>query len=261
MAEAVVYDVHDGVATITLDRPQAANALTAAMRTELLDALRTAATDGDARAVVLTGAGRAFCAGQDLREHADELAAGEELGDNVRGGYNRIARALIDTPKPVIAAVNGSAAGAGASLAFACDLRIAAENASFLMAFARVGLSSDTGAAWTLQRLVGYGRAAQMLLLAEPIDAATAVSYGLVSSVVAAEDLAASADELARRLANGPTAAYAGIKEALNYGATHGFGETLDKEAELQDRLGRTEDHRAATQAFVEKRQPTFHGR
>ncbi len=164
-------------------------------------------------------------------------------------------------PKPVIAALGGVAAGAGASLAFACDFRIAARRASVLMAFARVGLGADSGASWTLQRLVGAARAAEMLLLADPLAADKALSYGLVNSVVADDELAAAVHELAARLAAGPTAAYAAIKQSLVFAATHGLAESLELEARLQAELGRTADHRAATAAFVSKQQPVYQGR
>jgi 2-(1,2-epoxy-1,2-dihydrophenyl)acetyl-CoA isomerase len=157
--------------------------------------------------------------------------------------------------------VNGVAAGAGAGLAFACDIRIAARGASFLMAFARVGLAADTGVSWTLPRLAGEGRAAELLMLAEPIRAARALEFGLVNQVVEDEDLPAAAGVLAARMAAGPTAAYAGIKEQLNYAAAHGLAEALDKEAEVQSALGRTADHRAATLAFTRKQEPHFLGR
>ena len=163
-------------------------------------------------------------------------------------------------PKPVIAAVNGVAAGAGAGLAFACDFRIAAQGASFLMAFARVGLAADTGVSWTLPRLAGAGRAAELLMLAEPIRAPRALELGLVNQVVEDADLPAAAGALAARLAAGPTAAYAGIKEQLNYAAAHGLAEALEKEAEVQAALGRTADHRAATLAFTRKQEPTLPG-
>jgi 2-(1,2-epoxy-1,2-dihydrophenyl)acetyl-CoA isomerase len=164
-------------------------------------------------------------------------------------------------PKPVIAAVNGAAAGAGASLALACDLRLAARGASLLMAFARVGLGPDSGASWTLQRLVGPARAVELLMLAEPISADRAAEFGLLHRVVADEELAAEAQQLAARLAAGPTAAYAAIKEALAFASTHTLAESLEKEAELQAWLGKTADHRAATLAFVNKQQPVYEGR
>jgi len=255
------YDVADGVATVTLDRPDALNALTVELKVALLGALEDAAADDTVRAVVLTGAGRAFCVGQDLREHADALDAGDTALDTVREHYNPIVRAITGLPKPVVAAVNGMAAGAGASLAFACDFRIAADKAGFLMAFARVGLGPDTGASWTLQRLVGYGRATALLMLAEPISAEQALEMGLVNAVVPAADVAAAAAEIAARLAAGPTVAYAGIKRALSVAATSDLATALETEAEVQAACGRTEDHRAATHAFLDKQQPAFQGR
>jgi 2-(1,2-epoxy-1,2-dihydrophenyl)acetyl-CoA isomerase len=168
---------------------------------------------------------------------------------------------ITTMPKPVLAAVNGIAAGAGAALALACDFRIAARQASLLMAFARVGLGADSGASWTLQRLAGFGRAAELLMLAEPLEATRALEYGLVTSVVDAADLPAATRSLADRLAAGPTAAYAAIKEALCYAAGHSLVESLEKEAQLQAAAGRTADHQAATLAFTRKQQARFEGR
>jgi 2-(1,2-epoxy-1,2-dihydrophenyl)acetyl-CoA isomerase len=302
VTDSVRWELDGAVATITLNRPQARNALTAELKTALLGTLRQAGSSPQVRAVLITGAGQAFCAGQDLREHADLLgadgpaeaipaagappsgapaartpagsasavappaarpqpAAAPAPLDTVREHYNPLVLAIRSMPKPVIAAVNGVAAGAGAGLAFACDLRIAAEGASFLMAFARVGLAADTGVSWTLPRLAGAGRAAELLMLAEPILAPQALEFGLVNQVVADADLATVAGALAARLAAGPTAAYAGIKEQLSYAAGHGLAETLDKEAEVQAALGRTADHRAATLAFTRKEKPSFLGR
>jgi len=256
----VRYDVADAVATITLDQPDSLNALTVAMKVALRDALQRATTDDSVRAVVLTGAGRGFCVGQDLREHADTLGSGDTSMSTVREHYNPIVTALAELPKPVIAAVNGAAAGAGASLSFACDFRIAADNASFLMAFARVGLGPDTGASWTLQRLVGYGRALAMLMLAEPVSATQALEMGLVNAVVEVDALTAAAAELAAKLAAGPTAAYAAIKESLARAAASDLDTALDVEAELQTRCGGTADHLAATEGFIAKQQVTFRG-
>ena len=301
MTDSVRWDLDGAVATITLNRPQARNALTAELKTALLGALRQAASSPQVRAVLITGAGQAFCAGQDLREHADLLgadgpdeatpagappsgapAARTPAGsasavapapagaqpsaapaplDTVREHYNPLVLAIRSMPKPVVAAVNGVAAGAGAGLAFACDLRIAAQGASFLMAFARVGLAADTGVSWTLPRLAGAGRAAELLMLAEPVRASQALELGLVNQVVADADLLTVAGALAARLAAGPTAAYAGIKEQLDYAAGHGLGAALDKEAEVQTALGRTEDHQAATLAFTRKQEPRYLGR
>ncbi len=261
MTDTVRCDRGDAIATITLNRPAARNALTAEMKEGLLAALRECGADQAVRAVILTGAGQAFCAGQDLREHAGLLAAGADPIDTVRQHYNPIIMAITGMPKPVIAAVGGVAAGAGASLAFACDFRIAAQRASVLMAFARVGLGADSGASWTLQRLAGPARAAELLLLAEPLAADKALSYGLFNSVVADDELAGAAHDLAARLAAGPTAAYAAIKQSLAFAAAHGLADSLEMEAQLQAELGRTADHRAATMAFVHKQEPVYQGR
>jgi 2-(1,2-epoxy-1,2-dihydrophenyl)acetyl-CoA isomerase len=261
VTDCVRWDLDGAVATITLNRPEARNALTAEMKTALLGALRQAAEAAEVRAVIITGAGPGFCAGQDLKEHAEILEAGEVATDTVRLHYNPIIMTITTMPKPVIAAINGIAAGAGAGLALACDFRIAARQASLLMAFARVGLGADSGASWTLQRLAGFGRAAELLMLAEPLGATRALEYGLITSVVDAADLPTAARALADRLAAGPTVAYAGIKESLGYAAGHGLAESLEKEAQLQTAAGHTADHRAATLAFINKRQPRFEGR
>ncbi len=262
MSDAVLYHAEGAVATITINRPAARNALTAEAKVALLEALRTASAAAQIRAVVLTGAGGAFCSGQDLREHAELLAAGGPAAlDTVRRHYNPIIETITDMPKPVVAALPGVAAGAGAGLAFASDFRIAAERATLLLAFARVGLGPDSGTSWTLQRLVGPARAAELLMLAEPVDAPTALTLGLVTSVVPADELPTAADAFARRLAEGPTLAYAAIKEGLRFAATHGLRESLEAEADLQARLGDTADHRSATQAFLARQAPVYQGR
>lgn len=262
MSDTVLYELDGAVAIITLNRPAARNALTAEAKVALLAAVRTAGAAADVRAVLLTGAGGAFCAGQDLREHADLLTAGGGAAlDTVRRHYNPIVETISGMPKPVVAALPGVAAGAGAGLAFACDFRIAAERASLLLAFARVGLGADSGTSWTLQRLVGPARAAELLMLAEPVDAPTALALGLVTSVVPDDELPATAAAFARRLAEGPTLAYAAIKEGLLFAAAHGLSEALEMEADLQARLGDTADHRSATQAFVARQAPHYQGR
>lgn len=260
MSDSVLHEVDGPVATITINRPAARNALTAETKSALREALLEAQASTAIRAVVLTGAGQAFCAGQDLREHADALAAGADPLDTVRRDYNPIVEAITGMPKPVIAALPGVAAGAGASLAFACDFRLAAERASFLLAFARVGLGADSGASWTLPRLVGAAKATELLMLAEPVDSATALRLGLLTSVVPDADLPAAAAEFAARLAAGPTLAYAAIKESLLQGSSQTLAAALEHEAELQQRLGASADHRAATQAFVAKQTPSFSG-
>ncbi|MDX6223515.1 MAG: 2-(1,2-epoxy,2-dihydrophenyl)acetyl-CoA isomerase, partial [Frankiales bacterium] len=200
------------VATITLNRPAALNACTVELKQALLDALTAVRDDAGVRAVVLTGAGRGFCVGQDLHEHAELLAAGREL-TTVGDHCNPIAHALASMPKPVLAGVNGVAAGAGAAFAFACDFRLIADSATIRPAFAGVGLGPDTGTSWTLQRLVGYGRATALLMLGESISPEHALEMGLVNAVVPDDQLQGAAHDLAVRLAAGPTAAYAAIKQ------------------------------------------------
>jgi 2-(1,2-epoxy-1,2-dihydrophenyl)acetyl-CoA isomerase len=260
VSDTVQYELRDGVATITLNRPDALNSLTVEAKVALRDALDEARSDSAARAVLLTGAGRGFCAGQDLREHAASLEAGHGLSDTVESHYNPIVLGLTRMPKPTVAAVNGVAAGAGAALAFACDLRVASERAKFSMAFTQVGLGPDSGASWTLQRLVGRGRAAELLLLAEPVDAARALEIGLVNRVVAGEELEAAARGLAERLAMGPTAAYHAVRQALDFASTSDLAGALQQEAALQNRLAATADHQNATFAFVRKERPVFQG-
>ena len=256
----VRYEVDGAVATITLNRPDARNALTTDMKNRLLSALRRSRSDGAIRAVILTGAGQAFCAGQDLREHAELLKAGGSPLDTVREHYNPIITSIVTMPKPVIAALPGVAAGAGAAFAFACDFRIATRRASLAMAFSKVGLAADSGASWTLQRLVGLAKAAELLMLAEPITAEQALALGLLTRLVDVDELSDQVREFATQLASGPTAAYGAIKESLLFAAGHGLVAALGKEAEIQCRLGETDDHKSATAAFVNKEQPIYRG-
>ncbi|MEU6611232.1 enoyl-CoA hydratase-related protein [Streptomyces shenzhenensis] len=267
MADTVLYEVSDGLATITLNRPEAMNALNIAAKVALRDAARAAADDAAVRAVLLTAAGdRAFCVGQDLKEHIGLLTADRETGagqtmSTVREHYNPIVRALAGAPKPVVAAVNGVAAGAGLGFALAADYRVVTETATFNTSFAGVALTGDSGISWTLPRVVGPGRAADLLLFPRSITAQEAYELGIANRVVPADRLRAEAETVARALAEGPTVAYAAIKEAVAYGLTHSLDETLDKEDELQTRAGRSEDHAIAVQAFVNKEKPTYLGR
>lgn len=260
--DVLLIEHNEGVATLTLNRPESMNSLSVALKEALLAATREVADDPAVRAVVLTGTGRGFCVGQDLREHVALLEAGDPSPlSTVTKHYNPLILTLARMPKPVIAAVNGMAAGAGAGLAFACDFRIAAIRAGFLIAFANVGLSLDSGVSWTLPRLVGQARATALSLLAEPIPAEAALEMGLVNAVVEPEHLLPTAHELAARLAAGPTAAYAAIKESIAYAASSDLESALAKEGELQAKMGRTDDHRNATAAFVAKETPRFSGR
>ena len=254
----VELDREAGVGTITLNRPAALNALTVPMKEELLAAFRRVEREQAIRAVILTGAGRAFCAGQDLRERLEPDAA--PLGVEVRERYNPIVRAMRDMPKPIVGAINGVAAGAGASLAMACDIRIASDAASFALAFGRVGLVPDSGATWFLPRLVGAARAAELALLNDPVSAADAARIGLVGRVVPAADLAAEARAVAGRLAAGAPRAIALTKRALHAAWEHGLQAALEHEAQLQDEAGRTRDHAEGMAAFMDKREPRFSG-
>ncbi|CCH28198.1 enoyl-CoA hydratase-related protein [Actinosynnema sp. NPDC047251] len=259
MSELLIDDA-DGVRTFTLNRPESFNAFTVALKEQLLTAVGETARDGSVRAVVLTGAGRAFCAGQDLKEHIGLLDAGDPAPlRTVEQHYNPLVKAIVAMPKPVIAAVNGTAAGAGASLAYACDLRIAATSAKFLMAFANVGLTADSGASWTLPRLIGHGRAMEMMLLAQPVGAEEALRIGMVNQVVPDGEALSTALELARRLAAGPTVAYAKIKEAMAFSGE--LAAALEVEARTQAEAGATADHKEAVAAFVAKRPAEFTGR
>ena len=252
------HDDRAGVATITLNRPEALNSLTVPMKEALLAALESVAKRPGTRAVILTGAGRAFCAGQDLRERLQPDAA--PLGVEVRERYNPIVRAMTGFEKPIVAAINGVAAGAGASLAMAADIRIAAETASFALAFGRVGLVPDSGATWLLPRLVGITRAVELALLNEPVSAPDALRTGLVGRVVAADALPAAAREIAERLAAGAPRAIALTKRALAAAWDGDLAAALELEANLQDEAGRTRDHAEGMAAFLEKRPPRFTG-
>jgi 2-(1,2-epoxy-1,2-dihydrophenyl)acetyl-CoA isomerase len=252
------YDVSDGIATVTLDRPDALNALTVPMKDALLAAFRSVGRDRAVRAVVLTGAGRAFCAGQDLKERLEPDAA--PLAIELRDRYNPIIRAMRALDQPIVGAINGVAAGAGASLAFACDIRLAAESATFVLAFGRIGLVPDSGATWFLPRLVGPAKAAEMALLGESVSASDAERFGLVARVVRAEALAAEARSVAVRLAALAPRALALTKRALERTWSIDLDAALDDEAWRQGIAGASADHREGLAAFLEKRPPRFTG-
>jgi 2-(1,2-epoxy-1,2-dihydrophenyl)acetyl-CoA isomerase len=256
-APTIRLDTADGVTTITLARPDALNALNATMRGELLAALKAAGRDAAVRAVVLTGEGRGFCAGADLRGGAGE----REFRRVLLAEYNPLIRAIRDLPKPVVAAVNGVAAGAGVSLALAADLVVAAEDARFVPAFGRIGLVPDSGLTRTLVRGLGRHRATAILWLGEPLSAQDALAGGLVHRVVAADELANASRDLATRLAAGPTRGMALTKRLINAAEDDDLDLSLATEAALQELAGRTEDHAEGVTAFTEKREPRFHGR
>jgi len=255
--EAIRYELGDGVATITLARPESLNALNATMRAELLTALKVAARDDAVRAVLITGEGRGFCSGADLRGGSSERDYRRVLTDE----YNPLITALRELPKPVIAAVNGVAAGAGMSLALACDLVYAADDARFILAFGRIGLVPDSGLTRTLVRGLGRHRAAAVVFSGEPLGAAEAQAAGLVNGIAPAVQLAATAHAAAAALAAAPTKAIALAKRAINHAEDALLSESLAMEAALQEVAGRSDDHAEGIAAFGEKREPRFLGR
>ena len=258
----ILYAAEHGVATITLNRPEVLNSFNMPMAVELQDALRVAAEDESIRAVLLTGAGRAFCAGQDLTEAAPaDGTPAPPIGEIVRKTYNPTVRAIRVLEKPVVCAVNGVAAGAGANLALACDIVIAADGASFVQAFAKIGLIPDTGGTFFLPRLVGLARATALAFFGDKVSAADAQAMGMIYRVVDAARLEEEARALARRLATQPTRGFGLTKRAFNQSLANDLDAQLEVEAELQAEAGRTADFAEGVRAFREKRQPTFAGR
>jgi 2-(1,2-epoxy-1,2-dihydrophenyl)acetyl-CoA isomerase len=258
----ILLDVAEGVATVTLNRPDKLNAINERMHAELAAALDRIEADPAVRALLLTGAGRAFSAGQDLGDRVmGEGDAPPDLGETLDRLYNPLIRRLRQLELPVIAAVNGVAAGAGANLALACDLVLAARSAKFIQAFSRLGLVPDSGGTYVLPRLVGPARATGLALLAEPLPAEQAAAWGLIWQVIDDDRLLDEATALARKLATQPTKGLGLIKRALNASAANTLGEQLDLERDLQREAGRTEDYREGVRAFLDKRPAAFKGR
>ena len=257
--QAILYDVNHGVATITLNRPSKLNALNQQMTGELLDAIKQSGRSKDERCLVITGAGRGFSAGQDLSEIGGR-EQGFSIAEHLRVGYNRVVMGITTLEMPVVAAVNGVAAGAGCGIALACDLRIASDRASFIQAFSRVGLVPDSGSTWTLTRLVGYARAFEMNVTADRVPADKALAWGLVNEVVPHEQLAENVMAWAQQLATGPTLAYALTKRAMHKALQSSLVEALEYEALLQDVASRSHDNTEGVSAFLEKREPQFNG-
>jgi 2-(1,2-epoxy-1,2-dihydrophenyl)acetyl-CoA isomerase len=257
--ETLLVEVDGGVLIVTLNRPDVLNAVDDRLSGDLQDALRFAERAPEVRCVVLTGAGRGFCSGQDLR---DRTGVGEvAYGDSLRRRYNPVILRLRTMEKPVLAAVNGVAAGAGCNLALAADLRIASDRASFIEVFARIGLIPDSGGTFHLPRLVGLAKAFELAYTADPVDAAEALRIGLVNRVVPHGDLLPTTLELARRLAQGPTKGFGLIKRGFNFALAATLDQALEYEAHLQTIAGRTADHREGVAAFLEKRPARFEGR
>lgn len=253
----------DGATWIRLDRPDKLNALTSVMSDELCEVFEEAAGDEAVRAVVVAGSGRGFCAGQDLTEFRDAYAAGErpDIEHHLEETYHRLIPLMVECPKPTIAAVNGVAAGAGLSLALACDLRVSSDAATFTQAFVKIGLVPDSGGTFLLPRAVGQAKALELSMTGDVIDAAEAERIGLVHRIVPADDFEAEVADLAARLASMPTAAIGETKTLLREAATLDLDEALRREAKAQSRMGQTEDHLEGVTAFAEKRQPKFRGR
>lgn len=256
--ETILFDVSGGIARITLNRPDRLNSFTAAMHMEVRDALDSL---GDARVVVLTGAGRGFCAGQDLNDRV--VAPGEtvDLGVTVETCWNPLVRTLATLHQPVIAQVNGVAAGAGANIALACDIVVAAKSARFIQSFSALGLVPDSGGTWILPRLVGQARALGLALTGEPLSAEQAADWGLIWKAVDDEALDAEIDALAARLASLPPLGLAAIKEMIRSSWRHSLDEELNRQRDAMRRLGYSADYREGVAAFLEKRPPNFTGR
>jgi 2-(1,2-epoxy-1,2-dihydrophenyl)acetyl-CoA isomerase len=257
----VLVERVEAVARVVMDRPASRNALDVSMKSALLNALAEVADDASVRAVILTGAGDAFCVGQDLGEHAQALTADAATAfETVGRHYAPIVTTIATMPKPVIAAVNGSCVGAGLGFALACDLKVWSAQAVLATAFTGIGLTCDSGLSATLARSIGESRAKELVLLGTRFTADEAVTWGLGGQVVAAGAVATTATELAQRLASGPTTAYAESKRLIAAALSRSLPDTLDDEAGAQARCGLTDDHRAAVGAFLSKQRPTFVG-
>jgi 2-(1,2-epoxy-1,2-dihydrophenyl)acetyl-CoA isomerase len=259
--ETILFEQQDGVARLTLNRPERLNSFTVQMHEEVQEALQRVATGG-ARALLITGAGRGFCAGQDLSDRSVTAGAdGIDLGESVEEYYNPLIRSLTSLSLPVVCAVNGVAAGAGANIALACDIVIAARSAKFIESFANIGLIPDSGGTWILPRLVGQARALGLALTGEPLSAERAENWGLIWKCVEDDSLQAEANELVTRFAQGPTLGLAATKHAIRGSWLKLLDDELDNERDLMQRLGRSADYQEGVAAFLAKRKPVFQGR
>jgi len=256
--ESIDFKADGGIARITLNRPDRLNSFTVQMHEEVRDALGSL---GEARVVVLTGAGRGFCAGQDLNDRAVAPGKAVDLGETVTQCWNPLIRALTSLPQPVVARVNGVAAGAGANIALACDVVVAAKSAKFIQSFSAIGLIPDSGGTWALPRLVGQARALGLALTGDPLPAEQAAEWGLIWKAVDDDALDSEVDTIANKLASLPPLGLAAIKDMIRTSWQYSLDEELERQAGTMRRLGFTEDYREGVAAFLEKRKPTFTGR
>ena len=259
--ETILFEIANGAARLTLNRPDRLNSFTVQMHAEVAEALSAVEKSPEARVLMITGAGRGFCAGQDLSDPAIAPGGNSDLGEALENRYNPLIRRLMRLDKPVVCAVNGVAAGAGANIAFAADIVLAAKSAKFIQSFSNIGLVPDSGGTWILPRIAGHARALGLALTGEALTAERAESWGLIWRAVDDDQLAAETGKLVSRLATGPTRAFAAIKMAMSKGWQASLDEQLDLERDLQRELGRSQDYREGVAAFGEKRTPKFTGR
>lgn len=260
MYNTILYSNENGICSITLNRPDVFNAFNEEMSAEFIDALKKASKDETVRVVVITGTGKAFCTGQDLKD-IKNVTGNRSLSDSVVRRYNPKILTMREMAKPIICKLNGVAAGAGASLALACDIVVASETASLIEVFANVGLVPDSGSSFFLPRLVGYNKAFELITLASKVSAKEALDLGIIYKVVAPEELDNATNELAQRYASGPTKTYGMIKKMLNKAYTANLADMLQYEAQCQEMAGNSEDYKEGVAAFLEKRKPAFKGK
>jgi 2-(1,2-epoxy-1,2-dihydrophenyl)acetyl-CoA isomerase len=258
--ETILYHVEGGVGTITLNRPDSYNAANEQLTTELQSVLEEVGKDDAVRCVVLTGAGKAFCSGQDLKEAPSPGDSKRNLKDSLERRYNPIIRSITTLPKPVIAGINGVAAGAGLSLALACDIRLMSASAKFVEAFIGIALIPDSGATWFYPRMMGYSRAFEFATMNKPLSAEEAYQLGMVNAIVHPKAFQTSLKKLADQYAHGPTQTYGFVKQLLQKGMHGSLEEMLTLEEEYQERAGRSDDYKEGVTSFIEKRSPVFKG-